>query len=438
MVTEISTKSRYFESGFEDSERDTEYAPDLKGNKRYAIYDKMRLSDGQVKAALNAIKLPLLTLPWAIEPSSDRPKDRRIAEEVWYDFQNMEVTWQNFVHHLLMSLDYGSIPFEKTFYYDADENRIRVKNLLALRPHSIIKWATDKPGRLIGVRQRINFEGNMEDVDLLAKDLLVVINDQEFSDYRGTSVLRSAYKHWYFVQGLEKIDAIAKERRSAGIDVGIVGENADTKDQNELEEVLEGVRTHQRQYVVIQDGKTDYKVMGLEGTTLSPLESIQHHNFLILRSVLAEFIGMGSGDAGGAGMHKDKTSFFMQSLRSTVKTIEDAMTRQVIAPMTYLNYGANTEPPRLVSGIIETHKIRELAYSVYLLVVAKVITPSPEVEAAMRKLLDLPDMPPDLIRQPYIEESGNAPEETTSTQESVAGSFKRHINEDIKEVMLGS
>src|SRR3972149_72337 len=45
-----------------------DYNPDIGDTNRYTIYDKMRKSDGQVRAGLMAIKLPLLRAEWPVEP----------------------------------------------------------------------------------------------------------------------------------------------------------------------------------------------------------------------------------------------------------------------------------------------------------------------------------------------------------------------------------
>lgn len=61
---------------------ETDYNPDLEPNLAVDIYDKMRKSDGQVKAALLACQLPLMSATWSVEPPTDDAQDVDIAEFV--------------------------------------------------------------------------------------------------------------------------------------------------------------------------------------------------------------------------------------------------------------------------------------------------------------------------------------------------------------------
>ncbi len=49
-----------------------DYNPDFTGTRRISLFDEMRLSDATVRAAMLAVKLPLLSADWYIkEPSGD-------------------------------------------------------------------------------------------------------------------------------------------------------------------------------------------------------------------------------------------------------------------------------------------------------------------------------------------------------------------------------
>jgi len=93
-----------------------DYNATLQAPQAYDVYEKMR-NDGQVRAALTAIKLPLLNADWFIEPASDSGKDREIAERIGENLmEGMTVSWRDYLRQALLHLDYGSMPFEKVWW----------------------------------------------------------------------------------------------------------------------------------------------------------------------------------------------------------------------------------------------------------------------------------------------------------------------------------
>ena len=61
---------------------DEDYVTELTGSQAIDTYDKMRKSDGVVKAAILACELPIRAANWYIEPASEEDKDKEIADFV--------------------------------------------------------------------------------------------------------------------------------------------------------------------------------------------------------------------------------------------------------------------------------------------------------------------------------------------------------------------
>lgn len=116
----------------------TDYNLDLQPPLSYDVYDKMRKGDGQVRAALSAIKLPLLRAEWTVEPASDSAEDKEIAMFVEEGLQELSSSWQQTLRHILLHLDYGSMPLEKVWEV-RDDKRVHLRKLAPRLPRTIMR-----------------------------------------------------------------------------------------------------------------------------------------------------------------------------------------------------------------------------------------------------------------------------------------------------------
>lgn len=368
-----------------------DYNTDLQTPAIYDVYDRMRRSDGQVRAALSVIKLPLLSVDWYVEPASDTPQDIEISDYLNDRIKNMTITWHNMLRQALLCLDYGSMPFEKV--WEIRDNLVNLRKLSPRMPKTITKWNMDDEGGLESITQSTYKGGGFGVYDIPVEKLLVFVNEQEGSDYKGTSILRAAYKHWYFKDKLYIIDAISKERRAIGIDVGTLkGPDVDENDRRQLENALMTLHAHEKQFFIEQDERFSYRVEGLRGNISDSMGSIEHHDLRILRSVLAEFLAMGAGSSGSLAMHKDKSTFFLMALESIATNMCDTFNNYLIKQWVDYNWVVD-KYPTMCHGRLDTRDISALADAVSKLLSAGGLTAGFDVEEELREWLDLPAQP---------------------------------------------
>jgi hypothetical protein len=139
--------------------------------------------------------------------------------------------------------------------------------------------------------------------------MLVFTNDKEGSNFEGVSVLRSAYKHWYYKDNLYRIDGIAAERHAVGIPKFKMPASADKDSKDNIDSMGQRLYAQEQQYVRLADGY-DMTIEGLTGTIRDIMQSIQHHDRKIAEAVLADFIDLGAGDrAAGRCLKTSPASF---------------------------------------------------------------------------------------------------------------------------------
>lgn len=388
-----------------------DYNPDLQGTKLYDEVDRMRMSDSQVKAAMSVIKLPILAADWHVESASDSAEDKRIAE--WFEDQlttKLYHSWDWVLRHILLHLDFGTMPFETVWeVQDDDEFKRPLVHLLDLAPRmprTITEWRLDEHGRLAGVVQSVSTATSFKDVTIPVDKLLVFVNEQEGANYRGVSVLRAARKDWMLKERAQRANAIALEKRAAGIDIGtLAGSNQAQDKKTAAENVLMTVRNHERAYILETDD-FKYRTQGIEGAVLDPLPTIQYHDLMILRGILAEFLAMGGG-GGSLAMHRDKSSFFLMSLAAIAKQVTSTINRDLIPKWLGFNF-PNADPPELTHSRLDRRDATVLAEALAKLIPAGVIKPDSNLEAEVRDMLEMPEAM-------EVEEEEPAPEPTPET-----------------------
>ena len=400
----------------------TDYNAALQGLPAYDIFDRMRFSDSSIGTGLWVIKLPLLRATWTVEPPTDTPKDREIAEFVEADLMGMTIPWQEYLWQVFLMLDYGSFPFEIVWEI-RDDHRAHLRKLAPRHPRTVTKWLIDDHGGFNGVEQQTLRSSGFHTVTIPPEKLIVYVNQKEGSNFRGVSLLRRVYKHWVIKERLENVDAVAKEKRSMGIDVGTIeGSGGDVVTRRrDMEKALMTIRTHQKNYFAEIAGQTKFRIDGLggSGATLDPLTSVEYHDLRCLRALLVEFMAMTQD--GSRAMHTDKTSFFIMALGGIGENVIDTTDAFLIRKMVDVNFGPQDEYPKLRHSRLETRQTKELSDALEKFVGAGVFKPGRDDEEEVRRTLDFPDLPDETEEE--VEEREEEREEFR--RQSVTGLYDR-------------
>lgn len=378
---------------------EAEYNTDLRGDKGIKTLDKMRRSDGMVRAILAALTLPIRSAEWYIEPASESSEDQLAAGIIEQSLFGSTQSWDDFLRHALLMLPFGWSAFEKVF-----ELRDGVVYLRKLAPRlhpTLYKWLIDEAGGLAGLVQLVwrPGENQFQFITIPVEKLLVFSLEREGSNFEGQSILRAAYKHWWYKDQLYRIDAIAAEKHGVGTPYAVLKQGADP---TAVAEALQSLHAHEKGYMILseEDLADRENAWGIEspggGQTIKDvIKSIEHHDIQIARSVLAEFVALGAATSGSWAMHRDKSSFFLLALQAVANHIRDTINSYCIKKLIDFNFNV-TEYPRLEYRRLETRQTSELATGVASLLQVGGLTPDRDLEEALRADLGLPAMPEEI------------------------------------------
>jgi hypothetical protein len=363
-----------------------DYNPELRGLQGLRIYDRMRKSDAQVRATLRLVKTPVLAARWYVDAASPSTQDEKIAK--WIDDNLnkwMTYSFNQFLTEILLMLDYGFYAFEKVFTYR--EGKVMWQKFAPRHPTDVTKWDFDKHGGLKGmyVSEPMHYDEIYIPVDKLA----VFTFEMEAGDVEGTSVLRSAYKHWYFKDNFYKIDAIQKERHGIGIPMIVLPPNFTEEDKRLADEIGRNLRTNEKAHVVLPP-LWELSFLKLEGQPVNAIESINHHDVMIARNILGQFLNSPQGTS-----QEEQQQLFLKATRYIADMIRDIINKYCIPQIVNWNWGEVDEYPELkVRRIGDTVDWRTISFAIRNFVGSGIIVPDDPLESWVRQELDLPKADP--------------------------------------------
>jgi hypothetical protein len=397
-----------------------EYNSKLADVRGIAIYDEMRKSDGTVRAAVQAVTLPIRAAEWFVTPASEEGEDVLIHDFVTQAlFESPEFTFDDFLRQALLSLPFGVMVFEKVFGTRDVEGSTRIvwEKLAPRLPKSIQKWAiADKS---FGITQQKS-DGSVAEIP--GEKLIVFVHEKEGENWWGVSILRAAYKHWFIKNTIYKIDAIAFERQGLGVPYVKLPEGATESDRSKAETILKNLRANSQAFIIEpHDYEIGFKDMQADKTR-DPQNSIAHHNREIMKCVLAQFLELGqsssSGSGGSRALSEDHSALFLQSIESIARSFASVMNKH-IKELVDLNFDDVKEYPKLDFEGITSANVEEIASAYQTLTGSGAVTAQDADETYFRELLGLPELDESGIREkePVTTEiNSNAPDKTQASE----------------------
>lgn len=367
-----------------------EYNPNLQGINGIRVYDEMRKSDGTVRAAMLVTTLPIRRAKWFVNPATQDAQDVEIANFVEHAlFDWIGDSWDDIVRQALLMVPFGVMVFEKVYGVQEYEGKtyVTVKKLASRMPKSIQQW--ELPDHTFGIQQVTQ---EMGIVNIPGAKLLIFVNEKEGDNWWGTSMLRAAYKHWYYKNNFYKIDAMAFERQGLGVPVIKMPQGYTANDEAKAATAASNLRANESAYLILPPEYTaEFMNMGASSTR-DPHNSINHHNKEILQSVLAQFLELGQTSTGGGSraLSEDHTDLFLNALEAIANSLITEFNKNLIPELVDMNFNDVQVYPKLDYNGITRTDAQGMATAYKTLVDSGGITPIPEDEQYLRAGVGLP------------------------------------------------
>jgi hypothetical protein len=394
------------------------------------VYDKMIRTDPTVRWMLALQKVPVLAATYYCEPGGQEEEDLEASAfaEAMLE-EELEGGLIGLLEKALRYLDKGHSVLERVYAYrhmsfeyqpkqeEGDEEKpdpvvvekemLIVARLAERLQRTIWRWnyVEGDSSKLESVTQFLGDGQEPSSVDIPADRLVVFTNEKEGDDWRGTSILRSAWRDWKYKVQLENLEAIAYER-STGIPVVYPPEgHNDSTVVGEIEDAVAGVRQGENLWIIMPGPKAATSVDANQGWLLedfgikgddnaSPDKAILRHKAGMAENILAEFMKLGHENMGARATGDVQQDPYYLAIQAIVLYVCKKITDEVIAPVVALNYSVK-KPPALKASKIQAKNLKVVGEAMAALSGAGLIKADSELEEHLRDLFELPDKAPE-------------------------------------------
>jgi len=366
--------------------------PALQSTDRVKTFDKMRLTDPMIKASLLMVSLPIRSAKWDILPASEESKDIEISDYIRANlFESQIFSWNDFLRSVLLYLPFGFYPFAKR--YRIEEGKLILEELEPRLPETIQKWHRSKEnGDLERIEQFTLGYDDRWQIFLIPRERLVYFcNDREGDDWRGESILRSAYGAWWRKDVLLRLDAIRHERFSVPTPKYELREGFQEGDYDRAKEILENYRSHEKGYLIQMPGdKIDF--LTLSSTAMPDIQaSIDREDRYILFNVLGQFMNLGNTETGSRSVGEVHSDLFYGSLQFVANDIATTLEKDLIRELVDVNFGEQKSYPKISVTKLQKPNIALVLDAISKLIPIGVLTTDENIEKTIRDLMDLPE-----------------------------------------------
>jgi len=407
-----------------------EFLPQLVGREAARVYREMLDNSATIGAMVFAITQAMRKVEWRIEPANDSAKAKAEAEFADSLRSDMSHTWEDFVAEALSMLGYGYSVHELVYKrrlgprpIEVDtpsskfsDGRIGWRRLPIRGQDTILKWFFDVNGQVRGVTQQ-PWVGSL--IDIPIEKMLLFRPTAHKNNPEGRSVLRNAYRSYYFVKRLEELEAILFERMS-GFPVMYVpnqllekalAANPDPAALQALaayKKLVTNVRIDEQMGAVLPsdcyrdaDGKLS-NVRMYEFKLLTPEhgkgsvdvdKTITRHTISMMMTLLCDFLTLGHETRGTNNLAVSKVDMFFAAIEGWLNSIAGVLNNYALPRIWQMN-GLNPDlMPRYVPDMAQRLDLDGLgAYISNLAAAGMPLFPDDELQGFLRDAAGLPDI----------------------------------------------
>lgn len=419
-----------------------EFLHELRGVKGVQAYTEMADNDATVGAILFAIEMLMRNCEFHVEPAGKSAKDKEAAEFVESCMNDMERTWADTLSEILSFLTYGwsyheivykrrvgksSSPITNSRYADG---LIGWRKLPIRAQDTLYGWEyKDDTDDLVGMTQ--SPPPTYRKVTIPVEKALHFRTRSRKDNPEGRSILRTAYRAYYFKKRLEEIEGYGMERDLAGFPVLYAPADMeiwedDPEKQAALaraEAIVSSIRRDAREGLVIPGGENGWKLELLASNSKRQFDTnaiIDRYDKRIATSVLADFVMLGQQQVGSFALADSKTKIFALAIGAYLDVICETFNNQGIPRLIDLNgdhFKGITDYPKMTHGDIEEKDLQQFASYIKEMVGVGVLVPDEELEAEVRRVGGLPEKT-DTATPREVQPGENGPQSPTGGQNS--------------------
>jgi hypothetical protein len=348
-----------------------EHVPELTGHAAISVYDRMRKSDAQVGSVLRAVSTPIVRAGWSVDGRGCRDEVTEfVASNLGLPIKDAEpddvpgallrgrdrFSWNRHLRLAMLILPFGHSPFEQMYRWDDTSKKWRLAKLAERLPKSISKFNVARDGGLISIEQfgtgqtvgatRANILNAQQPIPV--DRLVVYALEREGGNWRGQSLLRSAYKNWLLKDQALRDWSIHVNRNGAGVPMYYGAEKETNLGPGK--KIARDARAGDSSGGAAPYG-AKLVLQGVEGTTPDIDKFVRYQDEQIARAVLAHVLNLGTqvgGQVGSYNLGSVLQNTFDLGVDSIGVEVRDTANHHVVEDLIDINFSIDESAPRVV------------------------------------------------------------------------------------------
>lgn len=390
-----------------------EFLRELRGKKGIETYREMAENDDTIGAILFAVEMLIRQASWNVEPGGDTPKDKEAAEFVEQCMHDMQDTWTDTISEILSFLTYGwsfhEIVYKRRMGKTRDQKTrskyndglIGWRKLPIRAQETLYQWEYDDEDNLIAMTQLP--PPNYGLITIPMDKAMLFRTKSRKGNPEGRSILRNAYRSWYFKRRIQEYEGIGIERDLAGLPVFTAPEDIAIWDEDDpdmvklrtgMETMVQKIRVDELAGIVKPHG-FEFELLNSGGSKQFDTNAIiQRYDTGMAMTVLADFIFLGHQQVGSFALSSDKTELFSMAIAAYLDIICETFNSQGIPQLIDVNgshFDGITDYPKLAHGDIENADIQKLASYIKDMTGVGILVPDDGLEDYVREAAGLPE-----------------------------------------------
>lgn len=390
-----------------------EFLRELRGKKGIETYREMAENDDTIGAILFAVEMLIRQASWNVEPGGDTPKDKEAAEFVEQCMHDMQDTWTDTISEILSFLTYGwsfhEIVYKRRMGKTRDQKTrskyndglIGWRKLPIRAQETLYQWEYDDEDNLIAMTQLP--PPNYGLITIPMDKAMLFRTKSRKGNPEGRSILRNAYRSWYFKRRIQEYEGIGIERDLAGLPVFTAPEDIAIWDEDDpdmvklrtgMEAMVQKIRVDELAGIVKPHG-FEFELLNSGGSKQFDTNAIiQRYDTGMAMTVLADFIFLGHQQVGSFALSSDKTELFSMAIGAYLDIICETFNSQGIPQLIDVNgshFDGITDYPKLAHGDVENADIQKLAAYIKDMTGVGILVPDDGLEDYVREAAGLPE-----------------------------------------------
>jgi len=387
------------------------YIAELQYPTAYPKYNEMRRRNPTIASLLNVINMLSRTASWDVEPGGKTEPDKRAAEFLKQNIDDMSTTLEDSVEDMLSSIWYGwawsEIVYKRrngpggNVESKYDDGMVGWRKFAPRRQSSFSKWELDASGGVQGLWQTIINDPNKVTRYVPISKSLHFTAQRDMGNPEGLPLAENCYEPWHFAKNLQILNGIGFERSFVGLPIFTYGTpdkpyDPTSDDKAIVERTGKGLRQGEKAFIALP-GQIGFELLSTSNqNATSMLDAIKYYLIVILQTALADFIALGTTSTGGSyALGADKSQLFLMAVDGWLDKIAHVdklgiLNRYAVPRLFgYNNFAGITDYPRIKHSSVQKPDLAGLA--TYLQSLAAYIHPDVLLEADLRKKANLPE-----------------------------------------------